>query len=312
MVQEGLRDLADNRLKPPQGHERPVMAASSSPVHLFSHRRPSSEYDGGNHFTEVREDNRARRSGEPQKAQKSWSSPSGDAEVPHTIPTPPRILITPVPRASDAQQHAETTLREDCLGIDLTEGDDDPSHEMSSSARSKISDHRTNAKVMEYVHNGIDYARECYLNGTNARMTRRFEIPLVPSASATLTVLRKAALEGLVKLIWTTARLECYEVCFRPPPVYGYPYATIAEPHWWVGRSAGEIKAGPMASTRAVREAEAAVRRKEGRRSAAAGGGKSPVSAAQRRINDKLEEGLRRQAEGLTMHGSDGEEPRED
>jgi hypothetical protein len=193
------------------------------------------------------------------------------------------------------------------LSIGSREGVDDPSHEMSPSASFQISAHHTNAEVMEYVHDGIEYARDCYLNGTIPRMTRRFEIPLVLSASTTLTVIRKAALEGLAKLIWTTPQLECYEVCFRPPPVYGYPYATIAEPHWWVGRSAGEVRAGPMASARAVREAEAAAWRKEGRRSAAAGGGKSSVSAAQRRINDKLEEGFRRQAEGLTMHDPDQE-----
>ena len=72
--------------------------------------------------------------------------------------------------------------------------------------------------------------------------------------------------------------------------------------------SAGQVKAGPMASERAVREAGAALRRKEGRRLAASGGGKSPGSAAERRRDDKLEEGLRRQTEGLPMYDMDEED----
>lgn len=311
MVLENPRRLDKNHSEPAQSQARLLIAASTSPIHLFSHLRSVSEPSGSDSLEEARTDDRTNSSDEPQNLHGSRSSPDGEGGVPQSMSLPPQILITHSPHVSD-EQHIDNALQRRNLGIDTTECEDDQDPEMSTSASFTISIYRTNEDVMEFIHDGIEYARECYRNQTNPRMTRSFEIPLHHSNSAIISLLRRAQLEGLVTLIRARPKSECYEVGFRPPQALGYPYATIADPHWWAGKSAGEIKAGPMASKGAIREAKAAVRRREGRLSAATVGGKSPMSAAQRRVNNKLEEGLRRQNEGLRMYDSDGEDTRKD
>jgi hypothetical protein len=193
------------------------------------------------------------------------------------------------------------------IRIEEPESEDDATDVFDPNAAHNISTTRTNEEVFELIQDGIEYARECALNGQNPLTCRRFEIPLAVSLSEVIQTLRDAARERLVDLIWSMPHRECYEVGFRPPPVYGYPYATIADPHWWVGKSEAHIKAGPMADKKDIREAEGVVRRREERRVAA--GSKSRRAS---QIEDKLAEGLRRQTEGLPMCDSDSDSDGED
>jgi hypothetical protein len=225
-----------------------------------------------------------------------------EVAVPESLSKPSHIPALGAGQATYAQPQAEHVLPQIRLEPPESEDEDDATDAFDANAAHNISTTRTNEEVFELIQDGIEYARECALNGQNPLTCRRFEIPLAVSLSEVIQTLRDAASERLVHLIWSTPHRECYEEGFRPPPVYGYPYAAIADPHWWVGRTAAHVKAGPMADEKDIREAEGVVRRRDERRVAA--GSKSRRAS---QIEDKLAEGLRRQTEGLPMCDSDSD-----
>ncbi|KAF2821216.1 hypothetical protein CC86DRAFT_386747 [Ophiobolus disseminans] len=171
-------------------------------------------------------------------------------------------------------------------------------------------DNRTDEERMQLIEECLEYTHSCRVNNDNPRMNRRFQVPVTFPVSQLLLVLRNATRNGLAGLIWASPNEECYEVGSRPPPEYdGYPFATIGPPQWWVGKSAAEIKAGPLADDRAIRDAQAVLRHKEKRQVGSENcRNKKGNSVSRSRIENKLEAGLRRQEANLPMCDSDGED----
>jgi hypothetical protein len=156
--------------------------------------------------------------------------------------------------------------------------------------------------LLVLIQTGIEYTQGCIKDRTHPRVTRRFPIGITNPPSKILTTLRQAAKRGIAHLVFSKPEMKCYELGVPPAPVpVGYPYFSSGSPQWWVGLSAAQIRAGPMAQPSQVREAERWVEEKAERdeRKKRNKNSKMNLELA------KLEEGLRRQKMGLPMYDLD-------
>ncbi|KAF2127557.1 hypothetical protein P153DRAFT_358432 [Dothidotthia symphoricarpi CBS 119687] len=157
----------------------------------------------------------------------------------------------------------------------------------------------THADVTERIQYCIEYSRACLQKGDLPAITSNFYVPITDPPSEVCQSLRSAAEEGVARLVWSAPSEECYTLGVQPLPVpTGYPYAVIAEPQWWVNQEDAQIRAGPDAEVGEVSRAQSYLREKAKRQAKSLKKSNSHVNQALR----KLEEGLRRQEQGLPMH----------
>jgi hypothetical protein len=116
-------------------------------------------------------------------------------------------------------------------------------------------------------------------------------------------MLRKAYQNGFAVLIYTASDEECYEVGIEPLKP---EFRAGIDPQWWVHKTAGEIKAGPLADDAEINKASATLKGLETKR--LKDEQKGAVARRQRGVEGKLEEGLRRQETGERMWDDDSEE----
>jgi hypothetical protein len=157
--------------------------------------------------------------------------------------------------------------------------------------------------LLVLIHTAIEYTQDCIKDCTHPRVTRRFPIDITNPPSKILTTLRQAAKCGIAHLVFSKPEMEYYELGVPPALVpTGYPYFSSGSPQWWVGLSAAQTRAGPMAQPLQVREAERWVKEKAERdeRKKRNKNSKMNLELA------KLEEGLRRQKMGLPICDLDG------
>lgn len=122
--------------------------------------------------------------------------------------------------------------------------------------------------LSERILDCVDYSRACLQKGKSPAVTSNFCIPVIDPPSKIHQTLQNAVEEGIAHLVWSAPSEECYELGVRPAPVpSGYPYAVIAEPQWWVGRSNAQIRAGPYANKTQAGKART-YRRERGNRQA--------------------------------------------
>ncbi|KAF2873688.1 hypothetical protein BDV95DRAFT_567555 [Massariosphaeria phaeospora] len=161
---------------------------------------------------------------------------------------------------------------------------------------------KTADPLVARIQSAIDYCREQEDAGQPVAQTTQFTVPT--SASEALTLLRGAHHSGHAEFICGAPDFECYEIGIPRQHLVaqGAVGATVHDPHWWVGKTQAEVRAGPYATAVDIRR-ETARDKKQGVK-----------SNRQKEIDWKLEEGLRRQELNLAMgddedgEDSDGEE----
>ncbi|KAJ8111867.1 hypothetical protein OPT61_g5635 [Boeremia exigua] len=152
--------------------------------------------------------------------------------------------------------------------------------------------------IIREVEECIEYTRR-WLSQVPPRTAldyRNFATHAGEHPSQACQMLRKAAQAGLAQFARGTDQEEVYTVG-RPPPVAPIGFGE----HWWAGLTRAQIRAGPTADDRQVRRAENDLERKEKRQQEARRKGNGRLNIQLRVI----EEGLRRQEQGIRMNGSD-------
>jgi hypothetical protein len=132
--------------------------------------------------------------------------------------------------------------------------------------------------------------------------TTRFRIPretlrYKPSATEAraLSLLRK----GPATIIMTSNSIVVYEIGMPIPYLVpeGAGVRLVHTPHWWVGKSPAEVRAGPHAEEADIRKQASKIKELETKARKKLG-----KTLREIEIERKLEEGLRRQEEGLKVY----------
>ena len=89
----------------------------------------------------------------------------------------------------------------------------------------------------------------------------------------------------------------------RPDWIKEGHFPGIHDPQWWIGKTAAETKAGPLADEYDVRRAAATLKGMQTKK-----GRKKEMTSREEEMEWKLKEGLRRQKVGLTMSDEEDEE----
>ncbi|KAF1954371.1 hypothetical protein CC80DRAFT_550397 [Byssothecium circinans] len=150
------------------------------------------------------------------------------------------------------------------------------------------------------IREGISFSRSTHATPDGAACSTDFKILITTPPCTSLTLLREAHSTGIAFLINESIEYETYSL--RLPPVIRTLHA--AEPQWWVGLSAAEIRAGPIRTAEDVKEAAQELKSIEYQNQKSA---KKPNGKVEWQ-KKMLGPGLRRQILGLPM---DGEIPKE-
>jgi hypothetical protein len=163
------------------------------------------------------------------------------------------------------------------------------------------------SSLLNRIHSGIEYTTSRATKGLPPMQSTRFAIPLrtatyTPSRAHTRALSLLQA--GPATIIRTSPTHVVFELGMPIPYVVseGAGVRLIHSPHWWVGKSAAEVKAGPHAEEKDVRRATANLKGLATKKRKKVG-----KTAREREIEAKLAEGLRRLKARLRMY-DDGED----
>lgn len=180
----------------------------------------------------------------------------------------------------------------------------EPDHAFSETPLSPSTSHSPNLSPVRdddgnlaLVEECISYVREALASQPPHPLTHSINIPVsaFPSSESCI-LLRQAVLEGLAQLASATSNTETYTIACRPPVA---PLG-IGE-HWWVGLTPAQVRAGPWADKDDIRQAEGELAKLEERKRLSRQRRNGRLSLELRVID----EGLRRQREGLRMYGDE-------
>jgi hypothetical protein len=157
------------------------------------------------------------------------------------------------------------------------------------------------------IYDGIDYMRSQQRKNLPVMQTTCFCIPLPPTTPAegtALVLLHRAEEDGLATFILESSFYTVYELGIPVPYLVpeGAGVRLIHSPHWWAGKSAAEVKAGPRTEKKDVRRAAGHLKGLATKKEK-----KVEKSKRVREIESKLVEGLRRQERKEKMCDSDEE-----
>jgi hypothetical protein len=152
---------------------------------------------------------------------------------------------------------------------------------------------------------GITYTRLQCFNNLPITQTTRFSIPLRTSdytPSATEVSALSLLQDSSAIIIAASASHVVYGIGMPIPYMVpqGAGVRLIHTPHWWVDKSPAEVRAGPHAEEVDTRRAAAKVREMETKMQK-----KVTKTMREKETERKLEEGLRRQAQGLKLWDED-------
>jgi hypothetical protein len=155
---------------------------------------------------------------------------------------------------------------------------------------------------------GIDYTTSQNSSDLPIMQTTRFSIPLETSTYAPSAVEATALslLQNSVATIISTSPSHIVYELGVPVPYFvpeGAGVRLIHTPHWWVGRSAAEVRAGPYGEEADIRKHAAKVKELATKK-----GKKATKTLKELEIEQKLNEGLRRQAQNLNPWDEDESE----
>jgi hypothetical protein len=157
------------------------------------------------------------------------------------------------------------------------------------------------SSLLNRIHSGIEYTSSRLSKNLPLMQSTRFLIPLRTTTFAPSKTHVKA-LSLLRSSSATIIRKSTTDVVFElgMPIPYVVPQGAgmrlIHSPHWWVGKSTAEMKAGPHAEEKDVRRATANLKGQETKKRKKVG-----KTAREREIEAKLAEGLRRMKARLRM-----------
>lgn len=151
------------------------------------------------------------------------------------------------------------------------------------------------SELLDRIHSGIQYTHEQRRARNPVAQTTRFQISTTEASSRTaLSLLRRHA-----TLIAAAPGFELFELGIpRPDWVREGDFLGLHDPQWWVGRTAAEIKAGPLADEQDVRRARAYLKGQETKR-----GRRKGLTGREKEIGWKLVEGLRGAGGGVPVGG---------
>jgi hypothetical protein len=155
------------------------------------------------------------------------------------------------------------------------------------------------------IHEGIAYTLSQNSSDLPIMQTTRFSIPLKTSAytpSATEALALSLLEESPATLISTSPSHIVYELGV-PIPYFvpeGAGVRLIHTPHWWVGKSAAEVRAGPYAEDVEIRKAAAKVKELATKQ-----GKKVTKTLKELEIEAKINGGLRMQARNRSLSDED-------
>jgi hypothetical protein len=235
------------------------------------------------------------------RARRRWMAPSPSSSPSRRSPQP-SVLGADGPTAEYENQDEEEVSS-------IVVGETDVRTPSPNEGSSEDENHGADDddQLLTCIRTGIAYTRAQHTKSRPVMQTTRFEIRLptddyvpTPSQAAALVLLSAAYKSGHATLIRNSPVIRVYELGVPVPYLVaeGANVVPIHLPHWWVGKSAAEIKAGPHAEERYVRRAAAHLKGQATKRKKAEKDGKTK---REREIEDKLEEGVRRQEAGLKM-----------
>jgi hypothetical protein len=160
------------------------------------------------------------------------------------------------------------------------------------------------SSLLNRIHSGIEYTTSRAAKGLPPMQSTRFAIPL---RTATHTRALSLLQAGPATIIRTSPTHVVFELGMPIPYVVseGAGVRLIHSPHWWVGKSAAEVKAGPHAEEKDVSRVAANLKGLATKKRKKVG-----KTAREREIEAKLAEGLRRLKARLRMY-DDGEDEAE-
>ncbi|KNG52448.1 hypothetical protein DDE82_006296 [Stemphylium lycopersici] len=169
-----------------------------------------------------------------------------------------------------------------------------------SSPLSKSSQEETaeeNNELLSRIQSGVKYVRERDRLGKPIEQTTRFELD--PTEASSSTALDLLCSYGT--LISSSVHFVVYELGIpRPDWVAEGTLPGLHDAQWWADKSVAEVKAGSFAEDCDVKRVEANIRGQQKKRSR-----KKRPTEREKQINEKLEEGLRRQKADLKMYDDD-------
>jgi hypothetical protein len=157
------------------------------------------------------------------------------------------------------------------------------------------------------IRDGIAYTLSQTSNDLQVMQTTRFSIPRKTSAyapSATETLALSLLEESPATIISTSPSHIVYELGV-PVPYFtreGAGIRLIHTPHWWVGKSAAEVRAGPYADDAEIRKASAKVKELATKQ-----GKKVGKTLRELEIEEKINGALRMQAHSRSFSDLDDE-----
>jgi hypothetical protein len=158
------------------------------------------------------------------------------------------------------------------------------------------------------IREGIDYTTSQNSSDSPVMQTTRFSIPLRTSTYAPSAVEATALSllqDSVAAIISTSPSHTVYELGV-PVPYFvpeGAGVHLIHTPHWWVGKSAAEVRAGPYGEEVDIRKHASKVKELATKK-----GKKVTKTLKELEIEQKLSEGLRRQAQNLNPWDEDESE----
>ncbi|KAF2004209.1 hypothetical protein P154DRAFT_587810 [Amniculicola lignicola CBS 123094] len=152
-------------------------------------------------------------------------------------------------------------------------------------------------ELLARIKSAIEHSTLQANAGKPVQQSTRFTLPL-PSASLELELLNKAEKQGVAVCIWESPNEKCFEVGISSTPFR----ASEIGADWWKGMAPGHMRAGPFATRTEAKKAEGILKGLETKRM-------KGIQQSKRwgKIEDKLNEGLRRQEAGEKMY-DDGSE----
>jgi hypothetical protein len=179
----------------------------------------------------------------------------------------------------ELDEHAQDKQRSDSDEREMVQGLASPH---------SISEWYSDFQISEF----ITYTRDCLTATPPRSLATFYNVTTIasPIPSSSCLMLREAYRAGLAQLARSTDLSEVYTIG-APPPVT--PFAGGFGPHWWVGRTPAQVRAGPLAKKEEIRNAEKTLERKT-----------NAKQYRNRRLDEqrrKTVEGVRRQDQGLSM-----------
>jgi hypothetical protein len=205
-----------------------------------------------------------------------------------------RLHIKPsVPKEASTSEGEDEVIDDEDEDTDEEDNDadeDEADEENDAVEKDEVGDEH---EIIERILSAIDFSKAKKKAGQSVKQTTRFTLSKDTDRSA-FNLLREATNNGLAKLIFTNPEEECYEIAAPDQPQH-----KGLDPQWWEGKSAAEIRAGPLADREDIEVADSFLKKKKaksGKRDE-----KRRVQRSKKKVEDKLAEGLRRQEAGERM-----------